>query len=187
MRRPFFVLFASLLLLAPLAAGPAATAPQSGHAHPDAPIDALRRLRGAAFERGYLSMMIPHHEAAITMAKDLLAKAYDLRVRAWADHTILTQSREIQQMRALAGTRPDESSARRMREAMTPMIAAVRRAEDAERAFVDSMIPHHAMAVEAAMLALERADRPEVLALSRNIVIAQAQEIFEFRTWPARR
>jgi uncharacterized protein (DUF305 family) len=158
------------------------------HAPHARPMERLRALSGAAFERTYLSMMIPHHEAAVTMARDALARATDRSVRVWADHTLLNQTREIERMRVMLRGRALDSAARRaMEAAMAPMARGVRAAADPERAFVDLMIPHHALAVEMATLALQRAGDARVLALSRDIVMSQAQEIYEFRLWPARR
>ncbi|WP_299430133.1 DUF305 domain-containing protein [uncultured Meiothermus sp.] len=63
----------------------------------------LMMLEGAPFEQAFLSMMIPHHRAAVTMARDVLGKTQDSQIRAWANAIIRDQEREISQMRALLG------------------------------------------------------------------------------------
>ncbi|MDX2004156.1 MAG: DUF305 domain-containing protein [Meiothermus sp.] len=63
----------------------------------------LMMLEGAPFEQAFLSMMIPHHRAAVTMARDVLGKTQDPQIRGWANAIIRDQEREISQMRTLLG------------------------------------------------------------------------------------
>lgn len=62
-------------------------------------------LRGAPdFDRAFLSMMVPHHAGAVTMAKVELAKGADPELKALARDIVAAQRRELAQMRAqLAG------------------------------------------------------------------------------------
>lgn len=48
---------------------------------------------------------------------------------------------------------------------------------DADRAFLESMIPHHESAIEMATLAKRRAEHPQVMELADAIVTAQSREI----------
>ncbi len=52
-----------------------------------------------------------------------------------------------------------------------------------ERSFMEQMVPHHESAIAMATLALERAERPEVRRLARQIVQAQETEVAEMRRW----
>lgn len=61
----------------------------------------LMMLEGAPFEQAFLSMMVPHHRAAVTMARDVLGKTQDAQIRGWANAIIRDQEREINQMKAL--------------------------------------------------------------------------------------
>ena len=54
---------------------------------------------GAAYDAMFIDMMIPHHEGAITMARDALTKAEHQEVKALAQRIIDAQTREIEQMR----------------------------------------------------------------------------------------
>ncbi len=51
--------------------------------------------------------------------------------------------------------------------------------EPFDRAFIDSMIPHHASAIEMASTANMRSDNPEIKRLARGIIDAQSREIGE--------
>jgi uncharacterized protein (DUF305 family) len=62
--------------------------------------DQMRQMMGASadFDRMFLQMMIPHHEAAIAMAQQALAQAEHPEVKALAQGIITTQRAEIAEM-----------------------------------------------------------------------------------------
>lgn len=64
-------------------------------------IEQLRDARGAAFDELYLTLMITHHQGAITMVKDVLGKGTDVTVQEMARDVESTQLAEIGRMRAL--------------------------------------------------------------------------------------
>jgi uncharacterized protein (DUF305 family) len=52
----------------------------------------------ADFDRMFLQMMIPHHEAAISMAQQALAQAAHSEIKTLAQSIITTQQSEIAEM-----------------------------------------------------------------------------------------
>ena len=64
---------------------------------------ALRQASGGEFDRLWLEGMIRHHEGAIAMADEVLAKGTDPATRALATQVTTTQQAEIDQMRAMLG------------------------------------------------------------------------------------
>lgn len=52
------------------------------------------------FDPAFLTMMIPHHEGAVAMAKAELAKGKDPELKQLAQTIITAQQREIREMRA---------------------------------------------------------------------------------------
>ena len=51
------------------------------------------------FDRAFIDAMVPHHQGAIAMAKELLAKGEHPGLRRMADDIISAQTKEIAQMR----------------------------------------------------------------------------------------
>jgi uncharacterized protein (DUF305 family) len=60
--------------------------------------DHMRMMKGAAFDRMFVDMMIPHHEGAVTMARDALAKSQRPEIRELAQAIIDAQQAEIEMM-----------------------------------------------------------------------------------------
>ncbi|WP_034384864.1 DUF305 domain-containing protein [Deinococcus sp. YIM 77859] len=145
-------------------------------------LEALNRLSGRAFDRAFLSMMIPHHQAAVAMSQAVLGTK-DAQVKAWASAIIRDQNREIAQMTTLLQSYGgvDTQMAGMMKTMMGGMVERVKQASNKDLAFVQGMLPHHASAVAMANLALQKSQSPSILKLARDIVRAQAQEMYEFR------
>lgn len=61
----------------------------------------LQAARGEAFDRLYLNLMIKHHEGALVMARDVLAKSTDVVIQQLAKDVLTTQQAEIVRMRDL--------------------------------------------------------------------------------------
>lgn len=61
----------------------------------------LRAATGTDFDRQWLTMMIAHHEGAVTMAQDVLSSTQNADVRTLADAIITAQQREIATMKGL--------------------------------------------------------------------------------------
>ena len=58
----------------------------------------MDKLSGAAFDNMFVQMMIPHHEGAVTLAKDALVRAEHPETRALAQQIIDAQQAEIAMM-----------------------------------------------------------------------------------------
>ncbi|MET0133451.1 MAG: DUF305 domain-containing protein [Kibdelosporangium sp.] len=64
---------------------------------------ALTAVSGPAFDTMFLQLMTRHHEGALTMATDLLQTGSDVFVEEMAQDVLVTQQKEIGQMRAMLG------------------------------------------------------------------------------------
>ncbi len=152
-------------------------------------MDSLSKLTGRSFDRAFLSMMIPHHTAAVAMSKAVLPVSQDEQVKAWANAIITSQQEEISTMNMLLKPYggPNVTLMALMQKSMGGMAGVVNMAKDPELAFVQGMLPHHSSAIDMAKLALEKSTDAQVLKLSRDIVVAQAGEMYDFQTWLSRR
>ena len=64
-------------------------------------LDALARAKGADVDRLYLDLMTTHHEGALTMCTTLGDKGSDERTGELGDDINVTQSKQIDQMKAM--------------------------------------------------------------------------------------
>jgi uncharacterized protein (DUF305 family) len=179
------VIAAALTVLAASAA--AAAAP--GHA------TATRRAAmSAPFDRAFIDTMVPHHEAAIQMAK--VAKRAGLSKPALvkiANTIVATQGKEIAQMRAwrkawYGSARIDPNGMMALGMSMTEMGMSgdpsdLMHAKNVNSMFASMMIAHHEGAVRMARLALKRAQHRQIRALAERIIAAQTREIRVMRMY----
>ncbi|GBF04434.1 hypothetical protein DAERI_020031 [Deinococcus aerius] len=149
----------------------------------------LEKLQGKAFDRAFLSMMIPHHQMAVDMSRAVLPLSKDTTVKTWANTIIKDQNREIAQMNTWLKTYggSDARMANMMKSSMSGMADAVKKARNPDVAFVQGMLPHHSSAIDMAQMALEKSSDARVLKLARDIVTAQAGEMYSFRQWLIKR
>jgi uncharacterized protein (DUF305 family) len=63
----------------------------------------LTALKGSAFDQKFLTMMIAHHEGAIAMAKEQVAKGQSAPAKALAQQVTADQTAEIAQLRGMLG------------------------------------------------------------------------------------
>jgi uncharacterized protein (DUF305 family) len=66
-------------------------------------------LQGAKpFDEEFFTMMVPHHEGAVTMSEALLENGSDSELRALAERIITAQNEEIAQMQEQLGVSPGD-------------------------------------------------------------------------------
>ncbi|MGR6997027.1 DUF305 domain-containing protein [Yinghuangia aomiensis] len=72
----------------------------------DADMQKFRAASGTELDTQFLRMMIVHHNGAIKMAEDELAKGVNADARKLAEAVKTSQSAEVQQMQQLLGSAP---------------------------------------------------------------------------------
>jgi uncharacterized protein (DUF305 family) len=124
--------------------------------------------------------MVPHHEGAVMMADDALAKATREELRTFARQVKVDQGAEIAQMKAwrLAWFGSDRTP---------PMDHAAHHVAGSgpayDVAWCEAMVVHHEGALTMSAEALAGAARPEVRELAQRIIAAQEREIAQMRAW----
>lgn len=140
----------------------------------------------------FVTMMIPHHEQAIEMADQILAKdGIDERVVTLAEQIKAAQGPEIQTMKGwledwgipyddsmsdmggMGGM--DHGDGMMSDDDMAALDAAT--GVEAIRLFLEGMIGHHQGAVTMAQMVLDNGENPDVAALAQQIIDGQTAEI----------
>ncbi|MEU4008321.1 DUF305 domain-containing protein [Streptomyces pseudogriseolus] len=86
------------------------TEQDAGHGHEhaampgmatEAQLRQLRAAEGPAFDHLFLTLMITHHQGAVTMATDVKGQGNNIQIEEMADDTVAQQTSEINRMRDL--------------------------------------------------------------------------------------
>lgn len=174
---------------------PAATAMNHGamnHSMDLGPADENYDLR-------FVDAMIPHHEGAIVMAKDVLQKSKRPELKKLATEIISAQTQEIAQMKQWRSAWYPKSPATPMAwhssmnhmMAMSPeQVSAMKMDMDLGAAdagydlrFIKAMIPHHEAAVIMAKDLALKTKRSELQKMAKDILISQQAEIDQMKQW----
>ena len=143
---------------------------------------------GAAFDRAFIDAMVPHHLAAIEMAR--AAKEAGLSqpdLVKVADDILATQQVEIDQMKqwreewfGSSTIDPKGAAALGLSESQMGMqhdADALTTSGDIDTDFAQMMITHHQGAIEMAKLAADNAEHDEIKDLAEEIISAQEREL----------
>jgi uncharacterized protein (DUF305 family) len=136
-----------------------------------------------ASERDFIQGMVPHHQEAITSARELLTVAVDPDVRTLASNIIRAQEAEITEMKTWHAQWYDAEyrDDGKYKPMMRPFLNLS--PKDAEARFVADMIGHHEHAVFMARELATFAERPELRTLAANIIRDQEAEIKTLTSW----
>jgi uncharacterized protein (DUF305 family) len=146
-------------------------------------------------EAGFARDMMVHHSQAVSMAQLLYDRTQNSELRIIALDIMLSQQTQIGQMTgwldiwglptaspALPMTWMDMPTPGLMEGMATDeQLAALRAAKgnDADRLFIQLMIPHHQSALHMAKAILERSNEPIVVELAQAVIDTQQREIDE--------
>lgn len=141
----------------------------------------------------FVRQMIPHHQAAVDMARIQLAYGHDEALKSFSRWVIIAQEQEIGFMqnwlRGHDNGRAASAAVDYYGKAMKKMHGdmMIDYTGDADVDFVRSMIPHHQGAVDMAGIWLSQGTNPELRSLVNGIFSAQSYEIAWQRNWLAHR
>jgi uncharacterized protein (DUF305 family) len=131
-----------------------------------------------ASERDFIMGMIPHHEEAISSAKEVLARGgTTAEIKTLAENIVKAQEAEVTQMKDwyknwYGADYVTDGKYKPMMRDTTGLSGA-----ELDKAFLTDMIPHHQMAVMMATSVDAHIEHDEVKKLSENIKNTQTDEI----------
>ena len=143
----------------------------------------------AAFDQRFLSQMIPHHQMAMDMAKDCMAKATHDELKGLCRKISSDQEKEVATMRTWLGSWYKGQHAGGHSEAMMKEgqqgMAKLKTLSGAEyeKQFMNEMSKHHRQAVKDSETCVSRASHPELKNLCTKMVAAQRKEIEQMHGW----
>ncbi|MEB3194792.1 MAG: DUF305 domain-containing protein [Cyanobacteriota bacterium] len=154
----------------------------------------MGRMGQRSADAHLITMMIPHHDGAIAMAELALTRARHPELKALAERSKTSQTKENAQRRQwhqqwFGGPVPVWPGAGRGMgmgmgmPGMATSLQALRDAPDFDRAFLVQMIAHHRMGVMMASHAQWGTVHPELRELEGAMVRVQSEEIAQMELW----
>lgn len=138
----------------------------------------------APFDAAFIDSMIPHHEGAVTMAKQALQESKRPEILTLSRNIVSSQEAEVGQLR---GWRNQWYPGLAPSSGMNMPMGMMELSKDAtvtfDQRFIDAMIPHHQGAIAMAEAALTKSQHPELRALAQKIIDAQKSEIAQMQQW----
>ncbi|MGE7781876.1 DUF305 domain-containing protein [Peribacillus sp. NPDC097264] len=137
----------------------------------------------------FLYEMIPHHEAAISMAENVLKYGHDEQVKLIASKIIRDQLAGIGKMEALrnkmkmnpqVNQKAEASYLKAYQTIYKTMIASMEDAKptgNIDQDFLEEMIPHHEGAIKMSQNILKYTQNAELKTLLQNIITTQQKQL----------
>lgn len=182
------------------------SAGQSPSTAPDPSVMPGSSTAAVDLDQAFIDMMVPHHQAAIEMAKIAQGRAPHPELKTLANEIISAQEGEIKQLRdwrqawfgssatppmdkmpPLPGMTMPGMEGMAMGETMdmTADIEPLRTAEPFDMAFIEAMSVHHQSAIAAAQTITKSTQRPEIKQIAAGIIAAQQRELDQMKAWMA--
>ncbi|MEU4512216.1 DUF305 domain-containing protein [Nonomuraea wenchangensis] len=165
-------------LLAAVAVGPGATA-AAREAAPSYPptCPETGQMPLVTSEYDYLSQMVPHHEDAITAAREL-RRSERPEMRRLGQSIVTTQTAEVGEMKGWLGRWYPGSPPPSPRETTMPDLSGLS-GDQLDQTFLRHMIPHHMMAIMMSqqLLMHGEAQHAEVAGFARKVRDDQGAEV----------
>jgi uncharacterized protein (DUF305 family) len=153
--------------------------PSMNHGTSDTKIEEEHHM-GASSEEEFIVNMIPHHQEAVDTAKIIVAKTENAELKKIAQGIVDGQSKEII---ILGGWLKNWYPNSALKTEWAPMMRDLSKlsAHDLDDAFMEDMIKHHEGAVHMAEEVLDVTQRPEIVKMTKDIILAQNAEIATFK------
>ena len=141
----------------------------------------------------FLYEMIPHHEAAVSMAENIMKYGHNEQVKLLAANIIRDQLVGIGKMKALKEKIKKNPQVNKQAEAsylkaynniFQTMIMSMQNAKptgNIDKDFLEEMIPHHEGAIKMSQNILKYTQNQELRAILQNIITTQQKQLTEMK------
>jgi uncharacterized protein (DUF305 family) len=153
----------------------------------------------ANYDLRFLDSMIPHHEGALVMSQEVLAKSKRPALIKLANNILVDQKKEIAQMKLWrkqwypkasatpimwhAGMNHEMNMTDAHKQSMMMNMSLGKADSEFDLRFLDAMIPHHQGAVTMGKDLLLKSKRPQMKKFAQSIIKAQQAEIDLMTQW----
>jgi uncharacterized protein (DUF305 family) len=145
------------------------------------------------FDLDFSNMMIMHHQAAIDMSGEEIAKGSDEQIKTMAQNIVTAQEKEIKQLQQFINNYkvPAEKNTNgamhnKLNEAMKTMMDKMSNMQmtgNPDKDFVRMMIAHHESAVKMAEDEISHGKQSEMKKMAQKMSADQSKEIANFKAW----
>ncbi len=145
---------------------------------------------GEYSDERFIDMMVPHHQTAVDMGKVAQENAEHPELKQLVDSVVSSQQEEIKELRSI---REQEYGSSETPAEMNPVAMAnmgmefmpdqLADQQPFDKAFIDSMIPHHSAAIPMASVAYNRSDNPDIQRIAKEIIDSQSKEVGQMSQW----
>lgn len=148
------------------------------------------------FDYDFANTMVMHHQSAIDMAKDVLAKGSNVEVKTMAQNIVTAQEAEIAQFKSITANykMPEmkkeggeaHNELGEVMEKMESKMKGMTKTGNADKDFLMMMIPHHESAVSMGEDELSHGKNLELKKMAQKIIEDQSKEIKQFEAMLAK-
>ncbi len=142
------------------------------------------------FDYDFANTMIDHHQTAVDMAKDIIAKGMNREVKATAQNIVTVQQAEILQFKNILKNYKiaevktgDNGEHKELVETMTKMeskMNGMAMTGNANKDFLMMMIPHHESAITMGQYELSHGKNLALKTMAQKIINDQSTEVKQF-------
>jgi uncharacterized protein (DUF305 family) len=144
------------------------------------------------FDLDFANTMVVHHQSAVDMAKEVMAKGSNAEVKAMAQNIVTAQEAEIAQFKNITanykmpemkeGSKEAHNELAEVMEKMEKEMKGMTKTGNADKDFLMMMIPHHKSAVKMGEDELSHGKNLELKKMAQKIMEDQSKEIKQFET-----
>lgn len=153
----------------------------------------MDRMRGVQlfgdFDIDYAKLMIEHHQGAVDMAKIVIDKGTDAKMKSMAQNIVTMQTEGVSKLREFistyksSGMKHGEGELQKMLTEMQNAMQQMQMSGSTDKDFAAMMISHHEEGIKMSNAQLANGMSDQLKQMAKKSIAADKKDISEFRTW----